>query len=405
MKKVLIGLIFAAIFYEGADASREIKDEETTVKKSEDGFIDPTELVINSDFLKNLKLENRDFSKLKKLKIQGVIGDDPLLLNQLAILLSKTKNLEEVDLRYCRLTELPKFIGQLKHLKTLNLEWNDLTSIPESIGNLSKLKVLNLHGNSLKSLPKTIGNLKNLIELDIGVNLCFGRTLPEGIGNLQSIGNLCNLEKLVICANHLNKIPSYIGNLKKLKHLDVSYNAITSIHESIWNLENLVMLDLGYTGLKSLPESVSKLRKLEYLCLYDLELESFPDSLKNLKKLKTLIIGGKITAIPDWVFELSNLKGLGLSYSRLVSIPEKIERLKNLENLSIDYNVLLKQWPSSLKKLKNLKKLMLDIYQQKKWSQPIENLKKVNKNLKIFRPAKCVIQRQFFEDISLKQSN
>ena len=118
-----------------------------------------------------------------------------------------------------------------------------------------------------------------------------------------------------------------------------------------------------------------------------------------------MIIGGKITAIPNWVFELSNLKGLGLSHSRLVSIPEKIERLKNLESLSIDSNNLLKQWPSSLEKLKNLKKLMLDIYQQKKWSQSIENLKKVNKNLKIFRPAKGVMQRQFFEDISLKQSN
>lgn len=72
---------------------------------------------------------------------------------------------------------------------------------------------------------------------------------------------------------------------------------------------------------------------------------------------------------------------LYLSRNELVSIPEKLEKLKNLEKLSISDNISLKQWPKGLENLKNLKKLWID--QKPLWTQYIENLKKINKNLEI----------------------
>ena len=82
MKKVLIGLIFAAIFYEGADASQKIDYDEVVHKRMRKEFDDSTKLVITSDLLNNLKLEDGDFSHLKKLKIKGNIRDKQNFLSQ-----------------------------------------------------------------------------------------------------------------------------------------------------------------------------------------------------------------------------------------------------------------------------------------------------------------------------------
>ncbi len=47
----------------------------------------------------------------------------------------------------------------------LRVENNQINIIPETIGNLSNLETLMLSGNQLFSLPQSICNLNNLIDI------------------------------------------------------------------------------------------------------------------------------------------------------------------------------------------------------------------------------------------------
>jgi hypothetical protein len=87
-------------------------------------------------------------------------------------------------------------------------------------------------------------------------------TLPESIGNLQS------LQKLDVSKNELSALPKSIGTLKSLERLDLQYNKITSIPETISNLHSLKELLLSNNMLTSLPESIINLSSLENLSFF-----------------------------------------------------------------------------------------------------------------------------------------
>ena len=185
MKKVLIGLIFAAIFYEGANASQKIDYDEIIRRKMQKQFDDPTKLVITSDLLNNLKLEEGDYSHLTKLKIKGNIRDKQNFLSQVSILLSKAQNLEKLQIIECKLGDFPENIRDLKKLKKLRLEHNEISVLPDFIGDLSQLEELTIEWNKLTSVPKTIENLTKLKILDLQWNPIS--SLPETIGNLTQL--------------------------------------------------------------------------------------------------------------------------------------------------------------------------------------------------------------------------
>ena len=65
---------------------------------------------------------------------------------------------------------MPEEIGQLTSLENLDLRFNRLTSLPTSIGDLINLKFLNINLNRLASLPESIGQLTNLKGLSLPGN-------------------------------------------------------------------------------------------------------------------------------------------------------------------------------------------------------------------------------------------
>ena len=71
--------------------------------------------------------------------------------------------LEELELSWCKLRQIPREIGKMKKLKKLTLYGlNDLKSIPEEIGELSNLKDLQIVWCGIESLPKRLKDLKML---------------------------------------------------------------------------------------------------------------------------------------------------------------------------------------------------------------------------------------------------
>ena len=74
------------------------------------------------------------------------------------------------------------FVVENQRVEQLGLYAKKLSSLPENIGNLSNLQTLILSSNQLVSLPETIGQLMNLQKVDLSGNKCV--SLPETIGTM-----------------------------------------------------------------------------------------------------------------------------------------------------------------------------------------------------------------------------
>jgi Leucine-rich repeat (LRR) protein len=98
----------------------------------------------------------------------------------------------------------------------MSLRGNKLKKLPPEIGQLYNLQILILSNNKLKSLPSEIGKLKNLQELNLYKNKII--TLPESIGSLR------NMEIFLASKNRIIYLPSAMRTLENLKRMDISFN-------------------------------------------------------------------------------------------------------------------------------------------------------------------------------------
>lgn len=177
-------------------------------------------------------------------------------------------------------------IAQLKKLKTLDLGSNYFQGpLPEEIGELVNLENLNMRGaeQNIGELPHSIGNLKNLKQI----------SLSQMSGDLpKELGELSNLEALWLYSEYpITSIPDEIYNIKTLKHLELSFTKFPyTIPESIGNLTELEDLCINYDLTGTIPESIGNLTKLKYMTLanpFPQGGESLsgdiPESLQNLE--------------------------------------------------------------------------------------------------------------------------
>jgi len=87
--------------------------------------------------------------------------------------------------------------------------------------------------------------------------------LPPGV-----LGNLSNLQKLVLSNNQLMKLPLDLGWCKQMKELDVSCNFLTELPHSVCELSELNSFKAFKNELNSLPARIGALVRLEELnCL------------------------------------------------------------------------------------------------------------------------------------------
>jgi small GTP-binding protein len=92
--------------------------------------------------------------------------------------------------------------------------------------------------------------------------------------------------------------------------------------------------------------------------------DEYKEALERIEKAKKeksteLHLGGlSLTALPDQLFELSQLTSLDLNYNQLTEFPEEIGKLSQLTKLHLGYNEL-EQLPSSLVHLNKLEELYI----------------------------------------------
>jgi Leucine-rich repeat (LRR) protein len=185
--------------------------------------------------------------------------------------------------------EINPSITDLKHLSHLDLSYNDFKRIP---------------------IPKFIGSLHMLNYLDLS-SAKFSVMVPNRLGDLLQVSDF-----------------SWLFTLSSLQYLSLrNLKFTTSSHElfrAMNKLSSLIELDLSFCNITSLPPSSPFLNNTSLSAL------DLSDNLFN-------------SSIPSWLFNISSLTKLDLSYSSLRGFfPSTLGRWNpcKLQNLDLTSNHL-----------------------------------------------------------------
>ena len=155
-------------------------------------------------------------------------------------------------------------------------------------------------------------------------------------------------------------------------------------------------LDLSGMGLTDLPPEIGKLIGLKKLVLGKFDSETFERH------------GNELTAIPDVVFQLSQLEELHLSYNRITEIPDSIAQLSNLTSLHLSSNQIT-EIPESIAQLSSLTSLHLSSNQITEIPESIaqfSNLTSLNlSDNQITEIPKSIAQLSNLENLHLANNN
>ncbi|EHX7902512.1 MucBP domain-containing protein [Listeria monocytogenes] len=106
-------------------------------------------------------------------------------------------------LRVTGASDIPTNIDMLTHLTTLEVKNGTLSSVSNSVGNLKELEILLLNDNNLSTFPMIVFQLPKLEELQVS-----GRTIEEIPATITNMAS--HLKFLGILNNHLVKVPDAI---------------------------------------------------------------------------------------------------------------------------------------------------------------------------------------------------
>jgi hypothetical protein len=159
-------------------------------------------------------------------------------------------------------------LDEATHLDLIGL---GLTELPPEIGQLTQLQVLVLSNNKLIRLPTELGKLINLQELWLNNNQLS--VLPIEFEQLRQ------LQYLTLSDNQLLKLLSEIGQLTQLEFLYISNNRLTHLPPEIGQLSNLHDLGLDNNELTMLPPEIGQLQHLCYLSIENNQVHHFPNEL------------------------------------------------------------------------------------------------------------------------------
>lgn len=185
------------------------------------------------------------------------------------------KSLKQLSLQSCEIGDISAsaFIG-LENLEELDLSYNYLEEIPEAIQKLPNLRKLFLHGNNIMQLQNnSFLGLRNLQDLNLNVN----EISQIEIDAFKGLEN--SLKDLRLHYNNLNTIPSdALRKLRLLSFLMLSRNNIQFIPKNAFvGFSNLKMLELDSNDLIFYDEMFTGLENtLETLTLRETGLRLLP---------------------------------------------------------------------------------------------------------------------------------
>lgn len=233
-------------------------------------------------------------------------------------LLARLENLKYLNLRKCKLGNLPKM--SFSKLKYLDISCNDLESVPEWLLQ-NPLKFLNLGANKLSQIPDLSGLPLEILKLH-----------KNALRVLPSIGN--QIKSLNLYLNQMDEIPKVVENLLHLEVFSFGVSKIKSLFD-FTKTPHLRWLTLTVNQLEVLPESICSLSKLEGLQLAKNKLKYLPDNIGAMKNLKALTLySNQISELPESFYKLK-LEKLNLSINKLIDNKRAFDTFKHIKFISI----------------------------------------------------------------------
>lgn len=177
-------------------------------------------------------------------------------------------NLKFLGLENCNLLHISEDLGKLTSLKSLSLCENNLRELPLSLGKLQNLTSLNISCNEFQEMPKEISKLKNLRYFTFFKDAKNPKTPLAPFLFFDALGDLTELESLILFQNYMPRVPTTFKNLTKLRILNLEDCGLEELPEWLGELPNLQLLNIkGHPHLKrsQLPQSLSKNNSLNIL--------------------------------------------------------------------------------------------------------------------------------------------
>ncbi|OEL14669.1 Disease resistance protein RPM1 [Dichanthelium oligosanthes] len=192
-----------------------------------------------------------------------------------------------------------KHIDKLSHLRYLRLNSRRITALPEQIGELQNLQTLDLRWTRIQRLPGSVVLLQQLTCL-----LVNSLELPEGIGNLQALRELSEVE--INCHTPVSSLLE-LGNLTNLRILGLNWCIIDTNYVTKIYAENLVtsLCKLGMLNLRSIQI------QSYHSCSLDFLQDSWFPAPRCLQKFD-MSINYYFPRIPNWMESLEYLTYLDI---------------------------------------------------------------------------------------------
>ncbi|KAL3679247.1 hypothetical protein R1sor_022203 [Riccia sorocarpa] len=184
-------------------------------------------------------------------------------------------------------------LNKLQYLQSLVIEvCGGIRKWPTSLRGLTNLKRLCLlHIEKPFELPITLGNLTNLELLVIGD--CEVTSVPSSLQNLTSLRTLV-VEGVI----GTEAIPNVIGFLRRLEILELECCGIVNLLDGLRELTALRELSLTCEGITELPDTLGNLTNLEELSL-TCPISCLPASVSNLMRLEMLWLDGRFGTVQN----------------------------------------------------------------------------------------------------------
>ncbi|TYI91991.1 hypothetical protein E1A91_D02G034900v1, partial [Gossypium mustelinum] len=291
--------------------------------------------------------ENKGLKKLKVLRLQSIVTDDSIPLENL-----------EINLDYSRLNiNILQSIGVFTSLKTLSLYRCALIgSLPDHRWcDLRNLQVLDVSWNALEGmLPHCFSNLTSLRELDISNN--------RFSGNLTPLASLTSLRAISLSSNHFQIPNSFVplANFPNLEVLLADENKLEmepSFHTLVPKFQlKFISLSKCRTSQQLSLELPTFLYYQNDLRFVDLSQNNFSGTVpfwlfENNTKLEDLILKGNSFTGPLTLLSTpnSNVSSIDMSDNKIQgNIPPCLSVMKNLSMLDLSNNQLAGKVPQEL---------------------------------------------------------
>lgn len=245
----------------------------------------------------------------------------------------KTRHVIKLDLRYpydpydnpIPPSKLSSSLIQLRYLKHLDLSMNNFSNspIPDFIGSLANLQYLDLsHARFRGAIPPTLGNLTSLRYLNLS-SYYYEPFLQAN--DLHWLSGMSTLQYLDLSGVDLSKVSGWLHDINMLP--------------------SLLVLQLSDTKLQGGGVHGTTLSHLNFTSLRVLDLSGN---------------GNLNITLPQWLFNLTSLAHLDLSFTQLMgSMPERVGRLRKLQYLDLSQSVIGGAIPESFGNLMFLQYLDL----------------------------------------------